>query len=348
MTKLVDINNFLELAKNAGSCVLDVRSPGEFEQGHFSGAKNLALLNNDERHIVGLTYKEKGREEATRIGFELVGKKFVNFIDEARELSPSREVLLHCWRGGMRSNVMAWLLDMAGFKVTMLKGGYKSFRRWALEQLLHPKNIFVLAGKTGSGKTEILHHLKEAGVKVIDLEALAHHRGSTFGALGQLPQPTQEQFENNLAMQWSQIISEVWLEDESRWIGRCKLPDRIYESLRTASVLALDFSIDYRRERILNEYGKFPIEQLKERTSMLAKRLGGDRLKDSLAFLDAQDMKGWVDIMLDYYDRNYAHGISQRDPLLVALLDCSGKTINETANDLITKKNSITLSAHDY
>lgn len=330
-----------------GISLFDVRSPAEFSQGHIPGAKNLPLLNNEERHIVGLTYKERGRNEATRIGFDLTGKKFANFIDEAHALAPTREVIVHCWRGGMRSSVMAWLLEMAGFKVSVLKGGYKTFRRWALEQLTQPKNITILAGKTGSGKTEMLKLLAASGECVIDLEALAHHRGSTFGALGQLPQPTQEQFENNLALQWNKVKDHAWLEDESRWIGRLKIPDKIYELMRASRVLAMIFSVDYRSERILNEYGNFPVDQLKERTSMLAKRLGGDRLKEALAFLDVQDTKGWADIMLDYYDRQYSHGISLRDPALVHQLDCTGQAVAQIARLLISEKNSTKKIAHE-
>lgn len=135
--------------------------------------------------------------------------------------------MMYCWRGGMRSNISAWILTMAGYKVSLLKGGYKTYRNWALQQFILQRNIVVLGGKTGSGKTALLQLIKEKGEQVISLESLAHHKGSAYGSLGQLPQHSNEHFENLLAYQLWQTNAEelLWLENESRTIGYNKIPD---------------------------------------------------------------------------------------------------------------------------
>ena len=185
--------------------VLDVRTPAEFNQGHIPGAFNLPLFTNEERVLVGTTYKRTGREQAILLGFELTGPKWAGFIRQALDIAPQKKVVVHCWRGGMRSAAMAWALDLYGFDVTLLEGGYKSYRRWAHRQFETPVPLCIIGGMTGSGKTRILQQLRTLGQQVIDLEDLAQHQGSTYGTLNRLVQPTQEQFENNLAGQLSQL-----------------------------------------------------------------------------------------------------------------------------------------------
>ena len=196
MSTTLPLLDFMNEAKD--SIVLDVRSEGEYKQGHLPGAINVPLLNNEERKIVGTTYKQVGREAAVIKGFELVGHKFADYIKLVQKLSPSKKISVYCWRGGMRSNTMGWLLQLSGFNVTVLKGGYKTFRNWALETLKEERNVVILGGKTCTGKTELLKKLKEKGEQVIDLEQLACHKGSTFGSLGQDAQPSNEHFENIL------------------------------------------------------------------------------------------------------------------------------------------------------
>jgi tRNA 2-selenouridine synthase len=179
---------------NIPGVILDVRSPAEYLQGHIPGAKSLPLLSDEERAKVGICYKQQGRETAVELGFEIVGPKCADFITQAKHLAPDKIVRLYCWRGGMRSESMAWLLERAGFHVTLLTGGYKAFRRWGRSLFQIPQNIIILAGMTGTGKTEILKALAAKGEQILDLEQLANHRGSSYGSLGQLPQPTNEQF----------------------------------------------------------------------------------------------------------------------------------------------------------
>ena len=179
--------------------LLDVRTPAEFAQGHVPGAQNLPLFSDEERAEVGTLYKQVNPERAFLRGLDLAGAKMSWYVREAMRLAPNRKVAVHCWRGGQRSGSLATLLSFAGFDVQVVQGGYKAYRTHVLEQFALRKSKFVvLGGKTGSGKTEILKQLASLGEQVIDLEALANHKGSAFGALGEEPQPRVEQFENNL------------------------------------------------------------------------------------------------------------------------------------------------------
>lgn len=311
----VSINEFLkEFAENK-AVLLDVRSPKEYHRAHIPEAVSFPLLTDEEREIVGITFKNEGREPAIIRGFELVGNKFTGFIKRAKELSTSKEAMMYCWRGGLRSNIMSWILSTAGFKVTLLKGGYKSFRRWSIEQLHIHRNILIVGGKTGSGKTELLNELGKSGEQVIDLEKLAHHKGSAFGSLGQPPQPTTEQFENLLAIEWSKINPDkiLWLENESRLIGTCALPNSVFDQMRFATVIEIEMDRKSRKKRILNEYGCYDTKLLIEKTESVKKRMGFDKVKEAIIFLKNNDPDKWVEAMLDYYDKMYQHSNAQRD-----------------------------------
>lgn len=331
MPALISIDEFI--AQSPSAHLLDVRSESEHMRGHFPGAFNIPILNDEHRKEVGTLYKQKGRQEAVIRGFELAGPKFGAFIKEVKKRSvqyPTGPLLLYCWRGGMRSAIAEWILTLAGFQTLRLKGGYKSFRQWALNTLIKEKNILVLGGKTGSGKTELLQHLRTQGERVIDLEYLACHKGSAFGGLGQLPQPTNEHFENMLALEWTKIPDHgqqafAWLENESRTIGKNQLPNPVYDQIRKARTLEIVVEDSIRLKRILAEYACFSAEQLIERTSTLKKRLGGQHLKESLEYLDAGNMQAWAKKMLDYYDKAYAYGMEQREKEKVYKIELKGE-----------------------
>ncbi len=295
--------------------LIDSRSEGEFIKGHIPGAINIPLLNNEHRSIVGTTFKKNGRQDALIKGFELVGPHFHEIILKAKAATDSPEIMIYCWRGGLRSNIMSWLLSMAGFKVRLLKGGYKTYRQWALRQFELPRNLVILGGKTGSGKTEMLKYIQSKGEQMICLESLANHKGSAFGSLGQLPQPSQEMFENELAFQMGEINAEkrTWLENESRNIGFVKIPDPLFEQMRKALVVEMDVSASIRKKRILIEYGEFPSDQLAEKTQKLQKRMGGQHVKAAVDFLMKEDKSEWLDLLLLYYDKTYSHSNEQRD-----------------------------------
>ena len=229
MPKIIEAHQINELTDALK--IIDVRSPKEFSQGHIPGAYNLPLFSNEERALVGTCYKQKGKEPAIKLGLEIVGPKMASFIEDARKISPNKQMLVHCWRGGMRSSSMAWLLELTGFDVSILKGGYKAYRNFALAIFNEDYKLKILGGKTGSGKTQLLHQMNKLGIQIIDLEAIAHHKGSAFGKIGHDAQPTSEQFENNLAMalQTLNAKKEIWLEDESKGIGKCFIPMNFWQ-----------------------------------------------------------------------------------------------------------------------
>ncbi|HEY1025301.1 MAG TPA: rhodanese-like domain-containing protein, partial [Sphingobacteriaceae bacterium] len=154
MITTLSIQEFLEQTK--ATPVIDVRTPAEFQQGHIPGAFNIPLFTNEERVMVGTTYKQKSREEAILTGFELVGPKWADFIRHALRIAPGKKIAVHCWRGGMRSGAMAWALNLYGFDVILLEGGYKKFRNWVLNKFHDKLAIAMLGGLTGSGKTQVL------------------------------------------------------------------------------------------------------------------------------------------------------------------------------------------------
>lgn len=336
MPKFLDALSFVDRCRNDKIILVDSRSEKEFFHAHFPGAINIPLLNDEHRHLVGLTYKQQGKEEAVARGFDLVGPKFSDIIHEVMEKSDGSDIMLYCWRGGMRSNIMAWLLEMAGLKVTLLSGGYKAFRNWALNEIARPRNYIVLGGRTGVGKTELLKELKSVQEQVLDLEDLAHHKGSAFGGLGQQVQPSYEQFENKIALDLYSTDQNklIWVENESRAIGMVKIPDPLFMQLRLAPLLELHAELTLRRDRILAEYGSFSKADLGKCTERLQRRLGGLRMQQALLALENNKMEEWLNILLEYYDEAYDYGKSLRMPAQTWQIN---REQNENATDLTEK-----------
>lgn len=319
--------------------LLDVRTPTEFDKGHIPGAINFPLFSNEERVVVGTTYKQNSPEKALLQGLEFVGPKMRTFVEEANKLAPNKSVILHCWRGGQRSGSMGWLLNMAKFQVSTLEGGYKAFRTHCRNVLENHKHKFiVLGGGTGSGKTEILQELKNLGEQVLDLEALAHHKGSAFGALGQDNQPTVEQFENDLFAAISRLDASrlIWLENENQAIGRVYLPQGFRTKMDQSPIINLQIPLDHRIDRLVCEYAQFPKEALVASFTKIKKRIGGLNLKLALAALDKEDFREAARIALQYYDKSYNYVLSKRPKESLFQLDLSEDTPKLAAEALIT------------
>jgi tRNA 2-selenouridine synthase len=295
--------------------ILDVRSPAEYRQAHLPGAISFPLFSDDERAKVGICYKHEGRDAAVELGFAIAGPKFAGFIEQAKHLAPQKQVRMYCWRGGMRSGAVAWVLEMAGFQVQLLVGGYKAFRRWALAQLEEPRTIFILGGMTGTGKTEVLHALAERGEQILDLEDLANHRGSSYGGLGMPPQPTQEQFENLVAMQWATLDPQrpVWIEAESKRVGIARIPEPIYQQMERSPVLELHRTHQERLDFLVKTYGVLDLDDLITATQRIRKRLGGLRTQQAVELLKERKFAEAFDLVLAYYDKTYRYDLERRD-----------------------------------
>ena len=338
MSKIATINvtEFVNLARSLP--VFDVRSPAEFEKGHFPGAFNLPLFSNEEREAIGKTYKRVGKEAAMLEGLDFVGPRMRQLIDIVVENAPAREALLHCWRGGMRSNSVAWLLTSFGFKVIVLDGGYKAFRRYVLNAFEQPKPMLILSGHTGAGKTAILYELAGMQEQILDLEKIAHHKGSSFGSLGEAPQPTQQQFENQLAINWMSADPHrlVWIEDESRNIGSKTIPKPFWLQMRAAQVIFLKMPATLRSERLKADYGAFPKNDLRLAIERLTSKLGGARTQEILTALEDGDLSASCRMLLNsYYDKTYEHGISKRDPANIHVLDSNSKNPAQNARQIL-------------
>lgn len=310
------------LAQSKGHAVFDVRSPSEYKAGHLPGAYSLPLFSDDERAAVGTLYKQLGRKESIMKGLELAGPKMADFVREVHRLAGGNRICMHCWRGGMRSKSMGWLMETAGYDVLLLEGGYKAYRRFIRESLGYFNHIVVLGGKTGSGKTAVIEEIKSRGRQVLDLEHIAHHKGSAFGDLGQEDQPTNEQFENNLYAAVSQLDKNefTFLEDESRGIGRISIPNSFFYLMRSAEVIFLDVPRSERINRLVREYAEFPKERLASAISRISRKLGGLNTRQALEALGKDDFRSVADILLQYYDKAYMKGLSMRDQAKVSTL----------------------------
>jgi tRNA 2-selenouridine synthase len=365
----INIKNFLELADQYP--VIDVRSPGEYNHAQIPGAYSLPLFNDEERKIVGTTYKQQGREAAIKSGLDFFGVKTKKMVEDMEAIISNRQqainkdqmpiahcVLIHCWRGGMRSAAVAWLLDMYGFKIFTLAGGYKAFRKWVLKQFDEEYSLKILGGYTGSGKTLILQELKRKGYSVIDLENLANHKGSAFGAIGEKPQPTQEMFENLLALKLNKAgskknevreaneinltsyslphTSPIWLEDESQRIGKLIIPNSFWKKMRTGPVYFLDIPFEERLNYLVATYGNFDKEKLAEAIERIQKRLGGLETKNAISFLSENNIRECFSILLKYYDKLYLKGLHNRKNYesLLNIILCSSVNTNSNVNKL--------------
>lgn len=309
----VAIDDFIKLARK--NLVIDVRSPKEYQQAHYPGALSIPLFDDEERKVVGTTYKQKSREKAIKIGLDFFGPKMktiVNQVEGALKKRNENTVVVYCWRGGMRSSAIAWLLDLYGFEVYCLNDGYKNFRNWVLAQFEKPYKIKILGGYTGSAKTEILLQLQAENHAVVDLEGIAGHKGSAFGNLNNIPQNSTEHFENKLALRLYELNTiefknpDIWVESESSRIGNVNIPHKFFNQMKMASRINIEVPFEKRLDFILEGYGQFDKEKLIAATQRVKKRLGGLETKRAIEFFEDGDHKKAFAILLKYYDKAYA------------------------------------------
>jgi tRNA 2-selenouridine synthase len=314
MPRKIDIKPFLQKAENIP--VVDVRTPAEYKQGHIPIAHNIPLFTDRERKSVGISYKQEGKREALMKGLDIAGPKMTSYVRKAQKIARNQQLLVHCWRGGMRSESMAWLFETAGMECHLLEGGYKSFRQYVLSSFSHDLHCIVVGGLTGAGKTAVLKSLAEQGEQILDLEGLAHHKGSAFGNLGEKEQPSTEHFENKICWELLQMDRErtIWIEDESRSIGRNILPAGIFNQIRSSPVIFLDVPRAERVDRLVKDYAGFSADELGEGIRKISKRLGGSITQKAIQSLNSGDYRLTAEMMLRYYDKTYLYGLGERDP----------------------------------
>jgi tRNA 2-selenouridine synthase len=296
---------------------VDVRSESEFERAHIPNAINVPILCDEDRAAVGRAYKHEGREAAVMLGLSLAGPKFASIYQKLMEIQHhhQKKLLFYCWRGGLRSQIASTITQWSGHPVFIIKDGYKSFRNWTLQTLQTPINIVLIAGHTGSGKTELLQILEEKGQAIIDLERRANHKGSALGGVGMPTQPRNEMFENLIAIDYLQINNNqtVYIENESRTVGQCAVPEGLWKQMQLAPSLEIQVPTETRIQRIIQEYGNLPKDQLIQQTQKLRKRLGGQHEQAAVKALQADDFKTWVEILLVYYDKSYQHFVNNNN-----------------------------------
>jgi tRNA 2-selenouridine synthase len=321
--------------------ILDVRASVEFNEGHIPHSQCLPILNDDERTQVGTTYKNKGQEAAIALGNELVcGEIKQQRIDSwVQFLNANEDSVLTCFRGGLRSKTaQAWIAER-NFVKPRIDGGYKAFRQYLIEQIETLSNaaaLTVVSGTTGSAKTHLLTDLTPYR-SVLDLEGLANHRGSAFGNLG--PQPAQPTFENQLAYELigfsKKAVHKIVVEDESRLIGRCVIPDSLFENLRAQSLIVISENMNVRVENIFKDYISSQtvndnlFQKFQAALSSISRRLGGLRFEEIKKDLcqsfqdwqlngDLDSNRVWIEKLLKYYyDPLYLSSREKRNPKIV-------------------------------
>ena len=351
------IHEFMQ--RSVGHIVLDVRSPAEYNHACMPGAISVPLFSDEERKQIGTAYKQQSRELAIKIGLGFFGPRMKEMVEkvenivgtnkpnatnneEVNSINGSGCLIIYCWRGGMRSGAVAWLLDLYGFKVHTLAGGYKAFRNYVLKSFDQAFNFKIVGGYTGSGKTEVLNRLGKNGESFIDLEAIASHKGSAFGSHKMPPQPSQEMFENLLSTRLNDVynshpFSPIWLEDESQRIGNINIPNAIWEKMRSSPVFFLDIPFEQRLDHLVEEYQDCDKQKLIESTLRISKRLGPLETRNTVTHLENGEFTEAFRYLLLYYDKLYLKGLHNRERLLTLLTNIPSKSVDPENARLLTK-----------
>ncbi len=301
-----------ECRKSRDYSFIDVRSPKEFSDGSLPNAVNLPLLDDAERETVGIVYKRHGRDGAVERGYRILEPKLEGLKWRFSKISKNRTAIVYCARGGMRSQVVTSLMRSFGYRAKQLKGGYKAFRRWNLDLLerFEFTELIVLHGQTGVGKTLVLNRLPNS----IDLEGIAGHRGSMFGGIGKCP-ATQKSFDSRLldALENIDNTKPVFVEGESRKIGRVVIPNGIFRQMGQARNILLKASMHIRVQRTIKEYvtcQPTTIAEIRETIGRLKGDLGKKKVTNLLRLFEERNYRECFRTILDsYYDRKYSHGM---------------------------------------
>jgi tRNA 2-selenouridine synthase len=308
--------------------LVDVRTPLEFEEDHIPGAVNVPLLSNEERVEVGMLYKQSGPHAARQRGLELTAPRFPLIVGEIASAASGRPVLVYCWRGGLRSRTVTCILELTGYNVVQLQGGYKTYRNHVVsyfENFTPPGPLVVIHGLTGIGKTRFIHGIRGGKYTVIDLEGLACHRGSAFGGLGLSQCSSQKWFESILwdALRKSPAGRPVILEGESRRIGGISIPGNMYEVMKDATKVWCTASLETRVDRLIDEYGR---EEYREGMACalerISRKLGGEKYREISVYLENWELRPFMTELLNsYYDKVYYKTKDWQENVTISLED---------------------------
>lgn len=309
MIQQIDFASALKLPAPA---LVDVRSESEYQEDHIPGAVNIPLFNDEERKNVGTVYKNNGPEEAKRLGLKIVSPKLPHLVNLIEKAGIGKELVLYCWRGGMRSKSLATILDLMNINVFRLNGGYKRYRQW-INKFFHqdsfPFEVIVLHGLTGTGKTNVIQKLANWGASAVDLEGLANNRGSVFGNVGLSPQPSQKLFESLLWYQLHKYRHQKYIivECESKRIGKVTIPQSLFLGMKDGKHILLFDSLNHRIERILNEYKvDLYANELIDALNKLKNRLGNEKVLSLHQMIESGKFHPVVETLLvSYYDPLY-------------------------------------------
>ncbi|MBA4239556.1 MAG: tRNA 2-selenouridine(34) synthase MnmH [Sphingobacteriaceae bacterium] len=325
----LEVADFLNKSKH--ELIVDVRAPIEFFKGHVPYAINIPLFEDSERAEIGTLYKQQGKDTAVNRGLEIVSPKMTSFVNKVKALSKNKKVFVYCFRGGMRSNSFAWLMNTSGLDAVIMKGGYKAFRNYVLDYFEQERKIILLGGKTGSGKTDILKKLNEQNLQIVDLEGIAHHKGSAFGAINEQKQNPQQVFEHQLYHQLSELDRSqyVILEDESQTIGFNKLPHSLWQQMKQAPIVKIEIPFELRVQKLVEDYTTVDINALKACVGKIAQQLGTLNTKLCLQYLDDKNLSDVARLSLLYYDRAYEFNYkNKKQPIIHLNSDTIDATIN--------------------
>lgn len=331
-SKSLPIFNFLK--ESVGHVIIDVRAPIEFKKGHIANAINVPLFEDIERAEIGTLYKQQGKDIAVTRGLEIVSPKLVPFVNQVKKLSSSKKIFVYCFRGGMRSNSFAWLMNTSGLDATILEGGYKNYRNHVLNYFEREKKLVVLGGMTGSGKTDLLKNIKHDNFQIIDLEALANHKGSAFGSINEEKQNPQQVFENNLfyALNLLDEDKHILVEDESQSIGFNKIPRGFWLQMKKAPIIKLDVPFEWRVQKLVQDYTTTNIEALKICIKKIEQNLGTQNANLCLNYLDENNLTEVARLTLKYYDKAYSFTYNKKTsqqiiPLVLDTMNIEDNTL---------------------
>ena len=330
--------------RNLASPIVDVRSPSEFCQGHLPGAINIPLFSDMEREIIGKSYKKESRLKAILNGLKATlpkTRKILEIIFQTaiKKEGVNKSLRIYCWRGGMRSKAFAWLARTIGIETHILKGGYKSYRKWVLYQFEADLPIRLIGGKTGTRKTDLLNFINKENIYVIDLEGIANHRGSSFGSLGMEKQPSTQQFENILAESLSNFhkskANEIWIEAESSNLGKCRIPNKLYSNMKKAPVLEIIKTKHERVKNLVEVYSQNSQTELKDAVNKISKRLGPQRTTEALISIEKKEWSKACEAMLDYYDKCYEYELKKAKN--INSINLSGLNLESSLNKILNE-----------